>query len=97
MKKLAILMITALFLMGLTGGISLAKAEETAKLEKLSGQVVEVNATAGKIVIMANGQNQQLTAEPNLLKGIKAGEQVDIEKAGQVLKSIKRAEVKPIE
>jgi hypothetical protein len=97
MKKLAILIISALFLMGLIGGVSLAKAEDAAKVEMLSGQVVEVDATVGKIVIMANGEEQGLTAEPKLLEGIQIGDQVDVEKTGEVLKSIKRAEAKPIE
>lgn len=97
MKKLAILMISALFLTGLIGGVSLAKAEDAATVEMLSGQVVEVDASVGKIVIMANGEEQGLTAEPKLLEGIQIGDQVDIEKTGEVLKSIKRAEAKPIE
>jgi hypothetical protein len=97
MKKLAILMILALFLMVLTAGVSFADNRDLAILERLSGEVVQIDATAGKIVIMANGEKQFLMAEPKLLEGIKVGQQVDVEKTGEVLKSIKGAEVKPIE
>lgn len=88
MKKLAILM-SALMLIALASGLGPAE-EKALILEMLSGKVVSIDNRAGTIVILADNQAYTLTAEPKLLERIAPGEMVDIEIAGDVLKSIKK-------
>jgi hypothetical protein len=90
MKKMAILM-SVLMVVAFTAGVSLA-AEKPAKVEKLSGEVVKVDAQKGDIVIKVKNKNHTLKAEPNMLAGITAGEKVTFEKSGKMLKSIKPVE-----
>jgi hypothetical protein len=90
MKKLAILM-SVLMLIGLTAGLCPAE-EKALTLEMLSGKVVNIDNESGTIVILAADQAYTLTAEPKLLEGIAPGERVDIEIAGDVLKSIKKVD-----
>lgn len=92
MKKLAILL-SVVMMVTLTSGVCLAKkAKKAAKVEMLSGEVVNVDAKAGTIVIKAKNKDKTLKAEPKLLEGIAAGEKVKIEIAGNMLKSIKKVE-----
>lgn len=99
MKKLAILM-SVVMLLTLTAGACLAKEKKAAqpavKVEAVNGEVVNVNAQAGTIVIKANDKEQTLKAEPKLLEGIAAGQKVNIEKTGDMLKSIKKVEAPAI-
>jgi len=62
----------------------------------LSAEVVNIDAQAGTIVIKANDKEQTLKAEPKLLEGIAAGEKVNIELTGDMLKSIKKVEAPAI-
>ena len=91
MKKIAILM-SVVMLIALTAGALLAAGEEAAKLETMSGQVVKVDAAAGNIVITSDGTECTLNAEAQLLDGVSAGDQVTVEKVGDMLKSIKKVE-----
>jgi hypothetical protein len=104
MKKLAILM-SALILMALTAGIGSATEKKdvnapttaaSAKLEMMSGEVMNIDAAAGTIVIKAHNKDRTLTAEPKLLEGFEAGEMVQIETTGNMLKSIKKVEAPAI-
>jgi hypothetical protein len=89
MKKIAIV-IAVLMVLGMTTSM-LPAAEKAPKMEMLTGEVVDLDAETGTIVIMANGEEQTLNAEPKLLKGIEIGDKVNIEKSGDALKSIKKA------
>ncbi len=104
MKRLAILM-SALILMALTAGIGLAAEKQqvnaptttaSAKIEMMSGEVMNIDAAAGTIVIKAHDKDRTLTAEPKLLEGFEAGEMVQIETTGNMLKSIKKVEAPAI-
>jgi hypothetical protein len=97
MKKIAIL-VSVLMLIGLVAGGAMAKgkkAAKAAKMEAIVGEVVSVDVDAGQIVIMAGDKEQTLKAEPKLLEGIAAGEKVNIEKSGNVVKAINKAETPP--
>jgi len=95
MKKLAILM-SVIMLVTLTAGVCLAKGKKAAKpavkVEILSGEVVNVDAQAGTIVVKVQDKEHSLKAEPKLLEGIAAGQKVNIETTGDMLKSIKKVE-----
>jgi ABC-type Fe3+-hydroxamate transport system substrate-binding protein len=105
MKKLAILM-AALMLMTLTAGMASAAGKTTAKapataaapakIEMMSGEVVNIDAAAGTIVIKSHDKDRTLKAEPKLLEGFYAGERVNIEVTGDMLKSIKKVEAPAI-
>jgi hypothetical protein len=95
MKKIAILM-SILMLVTLTSGMALAKGKKVAKMKSLTGEVVKVDAAAGTIVIKAKDKDKTLKAEPKLLEGIAAGEKVNIEMTGNMLKSIKKVETPAI-
>jgi hypothetical protein len=95
MKKIAILM-SVLMLVTLTTGAALAKEKKVTKVKSLTGEVVKVDAQAGTIVIKAKNKERTLKAEPKLLEGISAGEKVNIEMTGNMLKSIKKVEAPAI-
>ena len=68
------------------------KAETTHKVKNIdtyTGKVVSVDAAKGKIVVMANGWEDTLQAQPKMLEGIMAGQYVTIERTGDVVNSIK--------
>ena len=88
MKKLALIM-SVVMLMALTAGIVFSAEEKATQIEMLSGTVQEVNADEGMIVILANDEEQTLKAEPKMLEGIDVGQKVNIEKSGDVIKSIR--------
>ena len=88
MKKLALIM-SVVMLMALTAGIVFSAEEKVAQIEMLTGTVQEVNADEGTIVILANDEEQTLKAEPKMLEGIDVGQKVNIEKSGEVIKSIR--------
>jgi len=91
MKKLAILM-SVFMLVALTAGFALAEEKKAAKMEVLTGQVVAVDTAAGTIVIKVGDKEQTLKAEAKLLEGIAAGDKVSLEKAGDDVKSLKKAQ-----
>jgi len=95
MKKLAILL-SVVMMVTFTSGVCLAKkakaTKKAAKVEMLTGEVVNVDAAAGTIVIKAKDKDKTLKAEPKLLEGIAAGEKVKVEVTGDMLKSIKKVE-----
>ena len=99
MKKLAILL-SVIMMVTFTSGVCLAKkakaTHKAAKVEMLSGEVVNVDAAAGTIVIKAKDKDKTLKAEPKLLEGIAAGEKVNVEMTGDTLKSIKKVEAPAI-
>ena len=88
MKKLALIM-SVVMLVALTAGIVFSAEEKGAQIEMLTGTVQEVNADEGTIVILANDEEQTLKAEPKMLEGIDVGQKVNIEKSGEVIKSIR--------
>jgi len=88
MKKL-VLILSVVMLIALTAGIAFAAEEKAVKIEMLTGTVQDVNAQDGMIVVLANDQEQTLKAEPKMLEGIDVGQKVNIEKSGDVIKSIR--------
>jgi len=94
MKKLA-LVLSVFMLVAMSTGIVLAAEKQAAKLDKIEAQVVSIDAKVGQIVITANNQKETLKADPKLIEGIAVGEKVIIEKVGNMLKSIKKAEIVP--
>jgi len=95
MKKLAILL-SVVMMVTFTSGVCLAKkakaTKKAAKVEMLTGEVVNVDAAAGTIVIKVKDKDKTLKAEAKLLEGIAAGEKVKVEVTGDMLKSIKKVE-----
>ena len=51
-------------LVTMTAGIVLAAEKQAAKLERIEGQVVSIDAKSGQIVITANNQKETLKAGP---------------------------------
>ena len=88
MKKLALIM-SVVMLMTLTTGIVFSAEEKATQVEMLTGTVQDIDAEGGMIVILANDEEQTLKAEPKMLEGIDVGQKVNIEKSGDVIKSIR--------
>lgn len=90
MRKLLVI-ISALMLIGFTAGITLAVDAP----EMIQGKVIKIDTVAGKITVKAQDVEQTLTVETTLLESIKTGDMVEIEKAGDIVKSIKVAQAPP--
>ena len=88
MKKMAMIL-SVIMLITFTAGMVFAEEEKAAKMEVITGKVVDVDAASGNITIMANDEEQTLQAEPKMLEGIEVGQKVNIEKSEDVIKSIK--------
>lgn len=88
MKKLAMIL-SVIMLITFTAGMAFAEEEKAAKMEVITGKVVDVDATTGMITVMANDEEETLQAEPKMLEGIDVGQKVSIEKSEDVVKSIK--------
>lgn len=67
-------------------------AEKAHAVQKLSGEVVKVDAKAGSITIKADGKEHALKAEAKLLEGVNAGDKVEVEAAQGKVKSLKKVE-----
>jgi Cu/Ag efflux protein CusF len=89
MKK-AIFMTVAVVLFACSA--TLFAAEKAKAVQKLTGEVVKVDAKAGSITIKADGKEHALKAEAKLLEGVNAGDKVEVEVAGSKVKSIKKVE-----
>ena len=93
MRKVALAVAVSMIVV-LAVGISMAaEQKQMAKVEKYSGEVMNVNHAAGSIEIKVGTVEHALTAQPKLLSGIKVGDKVDFEQAGKALQSIKVAAV----
>jgi hypothetical protein len=89
MRKMA--MILSIFmLMAFSAAIaSSTAAAKSSKMETVDANVVKVEVSAGEIVVMVNGREETLKAKKKLLKSVKDGDMVSIEKSGKTVKSIK--------
>lgn len=88
MKKAIVTGVVMVFALA---GVSLA-GEKAQKVEKLTGEVVKIDATAGSLTIKTHVKEHSLKAEAKLLEGIKVGDKVEVEVAGAKVKSIKKIE-----
>jgi len=88
MRKTILTVVAVMFVLA---GLSFA-AEKAAKVEKLTGDVVKVDAKAGSITIKAGEKEHALKAEAKILEGINAGDKVEVEVANGKVKSIKKVE-----
>lgn len=90
MRKMMFTIIAILFVMA---GLSVAaEKKRAAKIEKLTGSVVKVDAKAGSITIKAGEKEHALKAEAKLLEGVSAGDEVEVEVSGHTVKSLKKVE-----
>lgn len=83
--------LTAIAIVFVLTGVAFS-AEKAHKVEKITGEVVKVDAKAGSITIKADNKEHALKAEAKLLEGISAGDKVEVEVSGGHVKSIKKIE-----
>ncbi|MBU0993935.1 MAG: hypothetical protein KJ737_15680 [Proteobacteria bacterium] len=96
MKKLALAL--SVFMMVIMSAVFVMAAEkkQVAQLESLEGEVMSIDISGGQIVFLTtDNQKEVLKADPRIIEDIAIGEQITIEKAGDVIKSIKKSEVTP--
>ncbi len=89
MKKAVFMAVAMVMVAGVT---TLFAAEKAQKVEKITGEVVKVDAKAGSITIKADGKEHALKAEAKLLEGVNAGDKVEVEVVGKTVKSLKKVE-----
>jgi hypothetical protein len=84
MRKTVAIIIAIAFVFGFA-------AQAVFAAEKIMGEVVSIDHSKGHIKVKVDGSDHNLKAAPKLLKGIKVGEKVHIEKDGEKVVSIKKA------
>ena len=98
MKKIA-LILSIIVLTVMTTTITAARGQKEVtthkvkKVEVFTGKVVSADAASGKIIIMHNGWEDTLQAQPKMLEGVMAGKYYKIERTGDAVTSIKVEQV----
>jgi len=101
MKKISVIVLSALFLTSVSAGIAPAFAKDTKKPDEanvvvVKGKVVSMDAAKGELVIQqADGSQKTFKVTEKELKGLKADEEIRVKMTSGTVTSVKPAKKHP--